>query len=145
MEVTLCVESTPGGHMRCQILNTPIPRTADSHQMPHSTHVGSRCVCLCVCCRGTAISGIVFGVVFLMGAVAALFLCVCMCMKNGRGTRVGVFSTSYINTVTQGYTGGSNIISGFFFSLNNVVVLPFCQLGVSDDFSFLFKHMLSCI
>ncbi|XP_007565340.1 cysteine and tyrosine-rich protein 1 isoform X1 [Poecilia formosa] len=52
---------------------------------------------------GTAISGIVFGVVFLMGAVAALFLCVCMCMKNGRGARVGVFSTSYINTVTQGY------------------------------------------
>ncbi|XP_047211622.1 cysteine and tyrosine-rich protein 1 isoform X1 [Girardinichthys multiradiatus] len=55
--------------------------------------------------RGTAISGIVFGVVFLMGAVAALFLCVCMCMKNGRGARVGVFSTSYINTVTQSYPG----------------------------------------
>uniref|UniRef100_A0A3Q3L7D0 Cysteine and tyrosine-rich protein 1 n=1 Tax=Labrus bergylta TaxID=56723 RepID=A0A3Q3L7D0_9LABR len=54
---------------------------------------------------GTAISGIVFGVVFLMGAVAALFLCVCMCMKNGRGARVGVFSTSYINAVTQGYPG----------------------------------------
>ncbi|XP_039894239.1 cysteine and tyrosine-rich protein 1 [Simochromis diagramma] len=55
---------------------------------------------------GTAISGIVFGVVFLMGAVAALFLCVCMCMKNGRGARVGVFSTSYnISTVTQGYPG----------------------------------------
>ncbi|XP_028255368.1 cysteine and tyrosine-rich protein 1 [Parambassis ranga] len=54
---------------------------------------------------GTAISGIVFGVVFLMGAVAALFLCVCMCMKNGRGARVGVFSTSFINTVSQGYPG----------------------------------------
>ncbi|MEQ2231495.1 hypothetical protein ILYODFUR_001097 [Ilyodon furcidens] len=54
---------------------------------------------------GTAISGIVFGVVFLMGAVAALFLCVCMCLKNGRGARVGVFSTSYINTVTQSYPG----------------------------------------
>ncbi|XP_057188190.1 cysteine and tyrosine-rich protein 1 isoform X2 [Triplophysa rosa] len=52
---------------------------------------------------GTAISGIVFGVVFLMGAVAAIFLCICMCVKNGRGARVGVFSTSYINTVTQGY------------------------------------------
>lgn len=63
--------------------------------------------CVCVCSRGTAISGIVFGVVFLMGAVAALFLCVCMCMKNGRGARVGVFSASYINTVTQGYPGGS--------------------------------------
>lgn len=62
-----------------------------------------------MCSRGTAISGIVFGVVFLMGAVAALFLCVCMCMKNGRGARVGVFSTSYINTVSQGYPGGSRI------------------------------------
>lgn len=67
------------------------------------------CVSACVCSRGTAISGIVFGVVFLMGAVAALFLCVCMCMKNGRGARVGVFSTSYINTVSQGYPGGSRI------------------------------------
>lgn len=62
-----------------------------------------------VLCRGTAISGIVFGVVFLMGAMAALFLCVCMCMKNGRGARVGVFNTSYINTVTQGYPGGSKV------------------------------------
>lgn len=73
--------------------------------------VGDSCllshVCVCVFSRGTAISGIVFGVVFLMGAVAALFLCVCMCMKNGRGARVGVFSTSYnISTVTQGYPGG---------------------------------------
>lgn len=62
-----------------------------------------------VCSRGTAISGIVFGVVFLMGAMAALFLCVCMCMKNGRGARVGVFNTSYINTVTQGYPGESKV------------------------------------
>ncbi|KAJ8004248.1 hypothetical protein DPEC_G00156840 [Dallia pectoralis] len=54
---------------------------------------------------GTAISGIVFGVVFLMGAVAAFFLCLCMCVKNGRGARVGVFNTSYINTVSQGYPG----------------------------------------
>lgn len=55
--------------------------------------------------RGTAISGIVFGVVFLMGAVAAIFLCLCMCVKNGRGARVGVFDTSYINTVTRGHPG----------------------------------------
>ncbi|CAN9498266.1 unnamed protein product [Ophioblennius macclurei] len=54
---------------------------------------------------GTAISGIVFGVVFLMGAMVALFLCMNMCIKNGHGARVGVFSTSYINTVTQGYPG----------------------------------------
>lgn len=67
----------------------------------------SVCACVCVFSRGTAISGIVFGVVFLMGAVAALCLCLCMCMKNGRGARVGVFRTSYINTVTQGYPGRS--------------------------------------
>ncbi|TNN40373.1 Cysteine and tyrosine-rich protein 1 [Liparis tanakae] len=54
---------------------------------------------------GTAISGIVFGVVFLTGAVAALFLCMCVCLKNGRGARVDVFRTSHINTVTQDYTG----------------------------------------
>ncbi|CAL8390080.1 unnamed protein product [Boreogadus saida] len=54
---------------------------------------------------GTAISGIVFGVVFLMGAMAALVLCMCMCMKNGRGARVDVFRPSYINSVTQGYPG----------------------------------------
>uniref|UniRef100_A0A8C5FGM8 Cysteine and tyrosine-rich protein 1 n=1 Tax=Gadus morhua TaxID=8049 RepID=A0A8C5FGM8_GADMO len=58
---------------------------------------------------GTAISGIVFGVVFLMGAMAALVLCVCMCMKNGRGARVDVFRTSYINSVTQGYPVFSRI------------------------------------
>uniref|UniRef100_A0A672Q8B0 Cysteine and tyrosine-rich protein 1 n=1 Tax=Sinocyclocheilus grahami TaxID=75366 RepID=A0A672Q8B0_SINGR len=57
--------------------------------------------------RGTAISGIVFGVVFLMGAVAAILLCICMCVKNGRGARVGVFSSTYINTVTQGYPGNT--------------------------------------
>ncbi|XP_062866686.1 cysteine and tyrosine-rich protein 1 [Trichomycterus rosablanca] len=54
---------------------------------------------------GTAISGIVFGVVFLMGAVAAIFLCICMCVKNSHGARVGVFRTSYVNTVAQGYPG----------------------------------------
>lgn len=67
--------------------------------------------------RGTAISGIVFGVVFLMGAVAAIFLCICMCLKNGRGARVGVFNTSYINTVTQGYPG--NKASDLITELNN--------------------------
>lgn len=61
--------------------------------------------------RGTAISGIVFGVVFLMGAVAAIFLCVCMCMKNNHGARVGVFRTSYVNTVAQGYPGNFRLHS----------------------------------
>uniref|UniRef100_A0A8C4Z246 Cysteine and tyrosine-rich protein 1 n=1 Tax=Gadus morhua TaxID=8049 RepID=A0A8C4Z246_GADMO len=60
---------------------------------------------------GTAISGIVFGVVFLMGAMAALVLCVCMCMKNGRGARVDVFRTSYINSVTQGYPVEQRVFS----------------------------------
>ncbi|XP_019733954.1 LOW QUALITY PROTEIN: cysteine and tyrosine-rich protein 1 [Hippocampus comes] len=55
--------------------------------------------------KGTAISGIVFSVVFLLNTMAALLLCVCMYMKNGHGARVGVFSTSCINTVTQGYPG----------------------------------------
>ncbi|KAK7877364.1 hypothetical protein WMY93_031919 [Mugilogobius chulae] len=54
---------------------------------------------------GTAISGIVFGVVFLMGAVAALFLCVCVCLKDGRGSRVGVLNSSYISTISHGYPG----------------------------------------
>uniref|UniRef100_A0A8C9VKF3 Cysteine and tyrosine-rich protein 1 n=1 Tax=Scleropages formosus TaxID=113540 RepID=A0A8C9VKF3_SCLFO len=54
---------------------------------------------------GTAISGIVFGVVFLMGAVAAIFLCTCMCVKNGRSSRVGVFRASHVSTVSQGYPG----------------------------------------
>uniref|UniRef100_A0A8C7TQM6 Cysteine and tyrosine-rich protein 1 n=1 Tax=Oncorhynchus mykiss TaxID=8022 RepID=A0A8C7TQM6_ONCMY len=62
---------------------------------------------------GTAISGIVFGVVFLMGALAAFFLCVCMCVKNGRGARVDVFNTSYINTVSQGYPGEADLGSDY--------------------------------
>ncbi|KAJ8253225.1 hypothetical protein GJAV_G00210470 [Gymnothorax javanicus] len=54
---------------------------------------------------GTAISGIVFGVVFLMGAVVAISLCVCMCVKNGQGARVGVFGAPHISTVSNGYPG----------------------------------------
>ncbi|MBN3309391.1 CYYR1 protein, partial [Amia calva] len=54
---------------------------------------------------GTAIAGIVFGVVFLMGAVAGVFLCICMCVKSGRGARVGVFRATHLNTITQGYPG----------------------------------------
>ncbi|XP_048835033.1 cysteine and tyrosine-rich protein 1-like [Brienomyrus brachyistius] len=54
---------------------------------------------------GTAISGIVFAVVFVMGAAAGIFLCVCMCVKNGRSSRVDVLRASHINTITQGYPG----------------------------------------
>ncbi|OWK00587.1 CYYR1, partial [Cervus elaphus hippelaphus] len=36
---------------------------------------------------GTAIAGIVFGIVFIMGVIAGIAICICMCMKNNRGTR----------------------------------------------------------
>ncbi|XP_035248804.1 cysteine and tyrosine-rich protein 1 [Anguilla anguilla] len=72
---------------------------------------------------GTAISGIVFGVVFLMGAVAAIFLCVCMCVKNGRGARVGVFRASRINTVCNGYPGPPPPYS-YDYEMNPHDILP---------------------
>ncbi|XP_075766383.1 cysteine and tyrosine-rich protein 1 isoform X1 [Pelodiscus sinensis] len=49
---------------------------------------------------GTAIAGIVFGIVFIMGVIAGITICVCMCMKNNRGTRVGVIRTTHINTIS---------------------------------------------
>ncbi|KAF4789065.1 hypothetical protein TURU_154895 [Turdus rufiventris] len=49
--------------------------------------------------RGTAIAGIVFGIVFMMGVVAGIAICICMCMKSNRGTRVGVIRTTHINTI----------------------------------------------
>lgn len=56
-----------------------------------------------------------------MGAVAAIFLCICMCLKNGRGARVGVFNTSYINTVTQGYPGNKPaLFITVFIDLNDL-------------------------
>ncbi|XP_069492477.1 cysteine and tyrosine-rich protein 1 isoform X2 [Ambystoma mexicanum] len=53
---------------------------------------------------GTAIAGIVFGIVFIMGVIAGLAICICMCMKNPRGTRVGVIRTTHINAIS-GYPG----------------------------------------
>ncbi|EMP25461.1 Cysteine and tyrosine-rich protein 1 [Chelonia mydas] len=50
--------------------------------------------------RGTAIAGIVFGIVFIMGVIAGVAICICMCMKNNRGTRVGVIRTTHINTIS---------------------------------------------
>lgn len=50
-------------------------------------------------CRGTAIAGIVFGIVFVMGVIAGIAICICMCMKSNRGTRVGVIRTTHINTI----------------------------------------------
>ncbi|XP_075626122.1 cysteine and tyrosine-rich protein 1 isoform X2 [Balearica regulorum gibbericeps] len=49
---------------------------------------------------GTAIAGIVFGIVFIMGVIAGIAICICMCMKNNRGTRVGVIRTTHINTIS---------------------------------------------
>lgn len=51
-------------------------------------------------CRGTAIAGIVFGIVFIMGVIAGIAICICMCMKNNRGTRVGVIRTTHINAIS---------------------------------------------
>ncbi|XP_039599387.1 cysteine and tyrosine-rich protein 1 [Polypterus senegalus] len=52
---------------------------------------------------GTAIAGIVFGIVFLMGVIAGVAICICMCMKNGRGSRVGVFRgrPMHISTISS--------------------------------------------
>ncbi|XP_059133214.1 cysteine and tyrosine-rich protein 1 [Peromyscus eremicus] len=50
---------------------------------------------------GTAIAGIVFGIVFIMGVIAGIAICVCMCVKNNRGTRVGVLRTTHINAISS--------------------------------------------
>nr|XP_003467342.1 cysteine and tyrosine-rich protein 1 [Cavia porcellus] len=50
---------------------------------------------------GTAIAGIVFGIVFIMGVIAGIAICICMCMKNNRGTRVGVIRTAHINAISS--------------------------------------------
>uniref|UniRef100_A0A8P0TUL8 Cysteine and tyrosine-rich protein 1 n=1 Tax=Canis lupus familiaris TaxID=9615 RepID=A0A8P0TUL8_CANLF len=49
----------------------------------------------------TAIAGIVFGIVFIMGVIAGIAICICMCMKNNRGTRVGVIRTTHINAISS--------------------------------------------
>lgn len=35
-----------------------------------------------------------------MGVIAGIAICICMCMKNNRGTRVGVIRTTHINTIS---------------------------------------------
>ncbi|CAO2632240.1 Cysteine and tyrosine-rich protein 1 [Lemmus lemmus] len=50
---------------------------------------------------GTAIAGIVFGIVFIMGVIAGIAICICMCMKNNRGTRVGVIRAAHINAISS--------------------------------------------
>ncbi|XP_069616967.1 cysteine and tyrosine-rich protein 1 isoform X2 [Ranitomeya imitator] len=51
--------------------------------------------------RGTAIAGIVFGIVFIMGVIAGIAICICMCMKSSRGTRVGVIRATHINAISS--------------------------------------------
>ncbi|XP_028937546.1 cysteine and tyrosine-rich protein 1 [Ornithorhynchus anatinus] len=49
---------------------------------------------------GTAIAGIVFGIVFIMGVIAGVAICVCVCVKNGRGsTRIGVLRPAHSSPV----------------------------------------------
>uniref|UniRef100_A0A671EEL9 Cysteine and tyrosine-rich protein 1 n=1 Tax=Rhinolophus ferrumequinum TaxID=59479 RepID=A0A671EEL9_RHIFE len=50
---------------------------------------------------GTAIAGIVFGIVFIMGVIAGIAICICMCTKNSRGTRVGVIRTGHLSAATS--------------------------------------------
>ncbi|KAG9470753.1 cysteine and tyrosine-rich protein 1 [Eleutherodactylus coqui] len=50
---------------------------------------------------GTAIAGIVFGIVFIMGVIAGIAICICMCMKSSRGTRVGVIRATHINAISS--------------------------------------------
>ncbi|NXX67845.1 CYYR1 protein, partial [Spizella passerina] len=61
------------------------------------------CLSLIAClhspCRGTAIAGIVFGIVFMMGVLAGIAICICMCVKSTRETRVGVIRATHINTI----------------------------------------------
>ncbi|XP_030916854.1 cysteine and tyrosine-rich protein 1 isoform X1 [Geospiza fortis] len=48
---------------------------------------------------GTAIAGIVFGIVFMMGVLAGIAICICMCVKSTHETRVGVIRATHINTI----------------------------------------------
>ncbi|NXR49298.1 CYYR1 protein, partial [Hippolais icterina] len=50
---------------------------------------------------GTAIAGIVFGIVFIMGVIAGIAICICMCLKSSHGTRVGVIRMMHINTINM--------------------------------------------
>ncbi|XP_016153238.1 PREDICTED: cysteine and tyrosine-rich protein 1 [Ficedula albicollis] len=34
-----------------------------------------------------------------MGVIAGIAICICMCMKSSRGTRVGVIRTTHINAI----------------------------------------------
>ncbi|KAG7463533.1 hypothetical protein MATL_G00177630 [Megalops atlanticus] len=55
---------------------------------------------------GTAISGIVFGVMFLMVLVITAILCLCLRVKSGQRT-VEEIRPSYITTVSHGCPGST--------------------------------------
>ncbi|XP_072900941.1 cysteine and tyrosine-rich protein 1 isoform X1 [Hemitrygon akajei] len=50
---------------------------------------------------GTVIAGVVFGIVFLMGVIAGIAICICMCLNNGWNARVGVLQGSHLDTVSR--------------------------------------------
>lgn len=83
--------------------------------------------------RGTAIAGIVFGIVFIMGVIAGIAICICMCMKNNRGTRVGVIRTTHINAISS-YPGKHNH-SLLLKEESDSLVMPYClDRGNIEDF-----------
>ncbi|KAK2817863.1 hypothetical protein Q7C36_021796 [Tachysurus vachellii] len=53
---------------------------------------------------GTTISGMVFGILFVVIIVGLIFICLCMCLKSTREAQVGTFNTLYINRVTGGFS-----------------------------------------
>ncbi|XP_027011802.1 cysteine and tyrosine-rich protein 1 [Tachysurus fulvidraco] len=50
---------------------------------------------------GTTISGMVFGILFLVIIVGIIFICLCMCLKGTSEARLGTFNALYINRVTR--------------------------------------------
>ncbi|KAM8977001.1 cysteine and tyrosine-rich protein 1 [Pelodytes ibericus] len=72
---------------------------------------------------GTAIAGIVFGIVFIMGVIAGIAICICMCMKNTRGTRVGVIRTTHINAISS-YPGMSPPPYSYEYEMEYPLDLP---------------------
>nr|XP_009924363.1 PREDICTED: cysteine and tyrosine-rich protein 1 [Haliaeetus albicilla] len=85
------------GHLNADLMLDPGP--SRDQQDFHCRHPMGQTLIICAQ-RGTAIAGIVFGIVFIMGVIAGIAICICMCMKNNRGTRVGVIRTTHINTIS---------------------------------------------
>ena len=94
--------------------------------------MGISCVILLFSFRGTAIAGIVFGIVFIMGVIAGIAICICMCMKNNRGTRVGVIRTTHINAISS-YPGTQYCLLILKEESDVLVVLWFWERRIIKD------------